>query len=594
MNSYSSYEDANDEEFVGGFWYKEEMSDQDLGLKLSTLYINNLTAWNTQLNSITLCNKFFLGEQWSSEELERLTESKRPIGIWNFCKPIINQIVGSAQNRFQRTSFSYSAPRFDQTNVQYDKLLEMVNNMFMFYYDRGGFYHKLFEAFQHSLIHGLSLIQITPHNNSIKADFYDAFSFMIDPATRNSDLSDCCYVIITYKVNKDVLMTEYPAFEENINNSSLFFDQRTVQTTPLPAYRDDRTVIEYWIRTPENIENMYNGDIVVVKVLKPCNTILSRKRFKACVFPFTLVVPMMITSSITLSQKFYPIISDIIGQQQYINRLYSVLTKTIINGYTSIMFYDQDCLLDPNALKNGNTAGSVATKRNIDLSKAVKVVEAGSGSSSLAKIIESVINTIHQTSGVVPTSFGDSGEANKTASLFEQKEFISDETRAVYYNGLKKAQEDLTKKLSLIALQYGVFGEYCRSILGDNDDYSVFGDKKYLDYESLSMACQSEKMVGIDEIKSMVNIINNSSVIFTHLYDSSTRNEAEFQKRMALLQAQVPQDARQIYKSANFSNVSDDLQYLDKLDAEAQQQAQQQQMMQQVAEQQAVGGQGGI
>lgn len=157
--------------------------------------------------------RFYLGDQWSGEELQYLREEGRNSLTINHIKPNIDAISGKQRQSRLSSVTSPQIPELQNASDQFSKLLLSVMS-------QCDGYHTISECFTGALRTGLNLACCYPDFSSdpadgdvqIKREPYN--TFMLDPYFTKLDLSDCRYILRRRYLNKEQVVSLVPKVKD--------------------------------------------------------------------------------------------------------------------------------------------------------------------------------------------------------------------------------------------------------------------------------------------------------------------------------------------------------------------------------------------
>ena len=234
MSDYSS--DAKD--FLSDFnkkAVKKTLDDhQDIIKEFGENYERAYQMLNTFQAEAYKNVSYYLGNQWSLEELAYLNNQRRNSFTYNQVKRVINLIEGIQRSNRLATVYSPIEDASDETA----NLLTDVGQYVMQY---GDGYEKISTAFKDACVSGIAWIspyvdyREDPINGDVKFHLDSWNSTMWDPFFYERDMSDCSFWARRKYLSRTNVISLLPEQEERIN--SLPFGSRDDKFTYMPFAR---------------------------------------------------------------------------------------------------------------------------------------------------------------------------------------------------------------------------------------------------------------------------------------------------------------------------------------------------------------------
>ena len=209
---------------------------------------------------------YFLGYQWSLEELAYLNNQRRSSFTYNMIRRIVTLVDGiQRQNQLGSRVTAIEGAAEETADILTDSLQYVMQY--------GGGYEKKNDAFKDALIAGISFIspwidyRDDPVSGDIKFKVDQWNSAMWDPFYYEPDLSDCSFFSRRKYLSRTEVMSLLPDQEELI--SSLSYGSRDDKFTYLPFARQWglqklMNYTEYWRRTwkvKDVLVDMESGEV---------------------------------------------------------------------------------------------------------------------------------------------------------------------------------------------------------------------------------------------------------------------------------------------------------------------------------------------
>lgn len=234
MSNYSS--DARD--FLSDYGKKAVSTSlqdhQDIIKDFGEQYERAFQQLNTYMAEAYRDMSFFLGHQWSLEELAYLNNQRRNSFTYNMCRRLVNLVDGI--NRQNQLATTY-LPIEDASN----DTAELLSDVGQYVMQYGGGYEKLNTCFKDALITGIGWIspyldyRDDPVNGDIKFHNDHWNDTIWDPFFYESDLSDCGFIARRKYLSRTEVISLLPEEAERIN--ALPYGSRDDKFTYMPFAR---------------------------------------------------------------------------------------------------------------------------------------------------------------------------------------------------------------------------------------------------------------------------------------------------------------------------------------------------------------------
>ena len=197
MSNYSYSQDAQD--FLGEYKRKTIKSDprlefhQDVVKDFGESYERAYQLWNTFYAEAYKDLSFYLGNQWSLEELSYLNNQRRSAFTYNKTMRLINLILGNQSNNRLATIVSPIEDSSEDT-------ARILTDSVQYVMQHANGYESISKAFKGALTTGLSFLspymdyRDDPVNGDIKFHLDEWNAVILDPFFTKRDLSDCSFV----------------------------------------------------------------------------------------------------------------------------------------------------------------------------------------------------------------------------------------------------------------------------------------------------------------------------------------------------------------------------------------------------------------
>lgn len=208
---------------------------------------------------------FYLGNQWSPQEIEYLNNQRRESLTYNMCMKMINLIEGiQRQNRLS----TVMSPREDGA----DYTAEVATDCIQYVNERGGFYEMQSTGFKNAMVTGISWLSTymdyreDPINGIPNFNLDHWNDTIWDPFFYRKDLKDCNFFSRRKYVSRTEAISLLPDKEDEIRK--LPYGTRDNKFTYIPYVRQGAlnklmNYTEYWSKrwtTKEVLVNMETGE----------------------------------------------------------------------------------------------------------------------------------------------------------------------------------------------------------------------------------------------------------------------------------------------------------------------------------------------
>ncbi len=217
MSDYS--DDSRD--FLGD--YKKKITSdprlefhQDIVKDFGESYERAYQLWNTYYAEAYKDLSYYLGNQWSLEELSYLNNQRRSAYTYNKTRRIVNLIQGYQRKNRLSTIISPVEDASDQTAEIFTDVIQHVM-------DSADGYSMISDAFKGALTTGLSFVspyvdyRDDPVSGDIKFILDEWNAVILDPFFTKKDLSDCSFVARRKFMSRTDVISLLPEKEDIIN-----------------------------------------------------------------------------------------------------------------------------------------------------------------------------------------------------------------------------------------------------------------------------------------------------------------------------------------------------------------------------------------
>lgn len=207
---------------------------QDIIKEFGERYERSYQMLNTFYAEAYKSQSFYLGNQWSLEELAYLNNQRRNSFTYNQIKRTINLVEGIQRSNRLATIYSPIEDSADET-------AEILTDVGQYVMQYGGGYEKISTGFKDACVTGISWIspymdyRDDPVNGDIKFHLDHWNSTIWDPFFYERDLSDCSFIARRKFLARNEVMSLVPDKEDVID--SLPYGSRDDKFTYMPFAR---------------------------------------------------------------------------------------------------------------------------------------------------------------------------------------------------------------------------------------------------------------------------------------------------------------------------------------------------------------------
>lgn len=269
MSDYSRSQDAT--EFLDH--YKKEVIKNDPRLEFHQDIIKDFgesyerayQLWNTYYAEAYKDLSFYLGNQWSLEEMAYLNNQRRSSFTYNKIRRLINLVQGYQRKNRQSTVISPIEGSSEDTANQFTDVLQFIMQS-------GNGYEAISDAFKGALTTGLSFLspyvdyRDDPVSGDIKFHHDEWNAVIMDPFWTKKDLTDCSFVSRRKFLSRTEVISLLPNKQDLI--MALPWGSRDDKFTYMPYARQWGmqkllNYTEYWRskwETKDVLVDMYTGE----------------------------------------------------------------------------------------------------------------------------------------------------------------------------------------------------------------------------------------------------------------------------------------------------------------------------------------------
>lgn len=212
MSSYSRSQDATDflEDYKGKVKSDPRLEfHQDVIKDFGEQYERAYQLWNTYYAEAYKDLSYYLGNQWSLEELAYLNNQRRSAFTYNKIRRVINLVQGyQRKNRLSTVVSPIEDASEDTANLLTDTVQYVMQH--------SGGYEAISDAFKGALTTGMSFVspyvdyRDDPVSGDIKFHLDEWNAVIMDPFFTKRDLSDCTFLARRKYLSRTDLMSLHP------------------------------------------------------------------------------------------------------------------------------------------------------------------------------------------------------------------------------------------------------------------------------------------------------------------------------------------------------------------------------------------------
>lgn len=232
--------------------------DLDLKRDFEDYYTYSLNSWNDCIVEMNTDLEYYLGKQFTDEELSSLSEEGRQAYIYNYCQRNVHLMVGHQINNRKGLGVLAVEGSDETTADIFDRIMSITA-------ENGNFYNVFTDCFESMLITGIGLCSmwmdytedIVDGDIRIKADQFQ--SFMLDPKFTQMNLEDCGWILRRHFVNEDELKYLQPKikakeFKSGVPDQKFNYMSLARNNSGQKIYAYD----EMWVRTSKKAPILVN------------------------------------------------------------------------------------------------------------------------------------------------------------------------------------------------------------------------------------------------------------------------------------------------------------------------------------------------
>lgn len=547
---------------------------QDFDEKYNEAY----RCWNEWYPERELDLRFYLGDQWSGDELQYLREEGRNRLTINHIKPNIDAISGKQRQSRLSSVTQPQIPQLQKASDQFSKLLLSVMS-------QCDGYHTISECFTGALRTGLNLACCYPDYSTdaadgdiqIKREPYN--TFMLDPYFTKLDLSDCRYILRRRYLSKEQVRSLVPGAKnlEAIGNMEGNDDKFTFMLeSRKPTGQKLFTYDEYWKQVqrkayriidmeqgksftvdkipPEAKEFLQSAEnFEVIKFYKPgieLNVIVNGQHVETFQdpygldeYPFTAFVANFNPESDDFTMRLQSQVTQMRDAQRESNRRRSQIIDIVESQMNSGWIYEDGSIADPKQLMR--TGQGKIIKTEMGRLNAIQRINPANVNAAFFTTKDMFDSDIMKTGNVTEELMGmeNTGRtagvtvmARQGAGLIRQQDL---------FDNLRLSQKSLSKKVLKLIQQWSPMK--VKLLIGEDPD-PMFYDSEMSKYDIVlqeAMLTDHQKQLRfaqLVELRQMGVAIPDDEMIAV----APIQGAGDLQQKVAQLQQQQAQAAQQV------------------------------------------------
>ena len=285
------------------------IGDEALLEQLEGWFSNSHSFDTTWKDNAKVWWSYYIGDQWTEDEVAALTERGQAVSTYNHIKPSIDAIIGG--ERSNRPEIKMVGRTMDD-----EQIAQVKTSLYDFIVYNSDSDSELDMALLDAFITGRGWKKVVPKEDEKEvADLYHEYvdyrNMFIDGMSRKDDMSDCRYLHQAVFTDEDIIKASFPNYTEG-NRHQDFFESSSEED--IWTASEDRTrvrLIETWYRDEK-------GDVSSVIWVK--GQILERydKPYEMNDFPF-----IQITLNRDLENQPFGLVKTMVSPQDEVNKRHS-------------------------------------------------------------------------------------------------------------------------------------------------------------------------------------------------------------------------------------------------------------------------------
>lgn len=550
-------------------------------------YNNAYLSWDSYLNSSEEDLRFYLGDQYSSEEKNKLFDEGRNAFVFNRIRRNINLITG-----YQRKNRLSSVVLPFENNDQ--QVADQRTQVLMHVMNKANGYNNISDCFGGALKTGFNLCSLwkdfrdDPINGDIRMGRVPYNGFIVDPYFTKLDFSDCSYILMRKYLSIDECASIMPKHKKEIEELGAYGWERDDKFTWLPYQRQpsgDKMMAynEYWTMgwervpiivdeetgeytefdVPKEMRDWYLSMYPQLKVstkqkqyvkrhiiINDVYFMTKKNPYGLNEYPFVPFMAVFEPESDLWDLKVQSLIRCMKDPQKESNRRRSQMIDLVDSQLNSGWIADEDSVVNPHALfKSGQ--GNVIWRKTKAKPKALEKIPPAQIPPSMFQLQQTFDNDMVEIAGINDAAFGAPDSGNESGIMMMLRQGAALTNLQDLFDNLRLSQKYISEKILKMTQSWRP--AKIKRILNEKPSPA------YYDYESIKY-----------DISIQEGIL------------TGTQKQMYFRQLLDLQQAGAPVTGTMLAEAAPIQGKTE---YLEQIKQMEQQQAQEQQRQQAIQDQ---------
>lgn len=278
---------------------------------------------------------YYIGEQWTPDEIAALEERGQAVSTYNHIKPSIDAIIGG--ERSNRPEIKMAGRTLDDQEIA-----QVKSSLYDFIVYNSNSDEELDKALLDAFITGRGWKKVEPKEDSktkevdLYHEYVDYRNMFVDGMSRSDDLKDSRYLHHAVFTDEDIIEATFDKYTSNSGDSD-FWSSSSDENIWVDTHDRKRIrLIETWYRDE-------NGDVNSVIWVKGQILFEAKKPYDMNEFPF-----VQITLNRDLDNHPYGFVKAMVSPQDEVNKRHS---KALHYLNSRQIFVEEDALKDANEAK---------------------------------------------------------------------------------------------------------------------------------------------------------------------------------------------------------------------------------------------------
>lgn len=456
------------------------MAKDEFVKRYDDLYQHAYYAWSPFFPLAQEDLRYYLGNQWSEKEKQKLFDENRNALVFNYVRRNINLVTGY-QRKNRLSSMIIPTEDTDQ------EAADQMSALLLYALQAGDGYQMISDSFAGALKTGFNLATIwmdyrdDPINGDIRFGREPYSGFICDPYFTKLDFSDCAYVLRRKYLSLNQTISLLPEFQKELQDLHKFgwsrddkFSWLPYQTQPngqeLMAYNEmyeqkwrsvpmlvDQETGEYteWDGPREGIRYMLQEFPQLQVVKRPkryieCHLIVNDQHIKTIEnqygldeYPFVPFVSVFEPESEDWELKMQSLVRCMKDPQKEANKRRSQMIDLIDSQINSGWIATEDSVVNPRSLFQSGQGRVIWKKTGAEMPEKIQPGQIPPGMFQLQQQFDQDIMNI---AGVNDASFGQTENAQESGLMMMLKQGSSIVNLQDLFDNLRYSQKMLSKK----------------------------------------------------------------------------------------------------------------------------------------------------